>query len=85
MNIDDLTPKQIKEIQQLTFASKNDLMQSNYPVGKNAGLCVTYGKNAPYCTLPAKRVFATVNGEKLLTWCTKILMHNGKDFVDARY
>jgi len=35
MNIDDLTLKQIKEIQQLTFASKNDLMQSNYPVGKN--------------------------------------------------
>ena len=51
----------------------------------NAGLSVTYGESAPFCTLPGKRVFARINGENLETWCTKILMVDKGKVVDAIY
>jgi hypothetical protein len=47
----------------------------------NTELKLTYGINAPYCTLPGKRVFARINGEDLQEWCTKLMMFNGREFV----
>lgn len=57
--------------------SKTEEGQSRLTVG----LEPQYGINAPYCTLPGKRVFARINGEELWEWCTKLLMFNGKKFV----
>jgi len=47
----------------------------------NDGLGTRYGKNAPYCTLPAKRQLAKSNtGKPLFEWATKIMVFDGKVF-----